>query len=73
MFIRVLFAIMLCIIVFASGFYTGYNILRCRIYDTMIDTLHSISVEKDGADYVLGAMYVCKKVEYGIDEKNKEE
>lgn len=72
MFIRVLFAIMICIVIFASGFYTGYNILCSKIYDAMIEALHSVSVEKDGADYVLGVMHVCKKVDEVIDEKNKE-
>lgn len=65
MIIKVLFAIMICIMIFAYGFCTGCDALCSKIYDAMIEALNSVSAEKDGHDYVRGVIDATKKNRHG--------
>lgn len=73
MIIEILWIVMICIIIFASGFFTGYNILHSKVYHAMTETLDSVSIEKDGRDCVLGVLYACDRIDYTIKRRNKED
>lgn len=73
MIIKVLWVIVWCIIIFALGFYTGHSKMCCKVYNAMIEALNSVSVEKNGADYVRGVIYACEKVDEIIVKENKED
>lgn len=63
MIIKVLFAIMICIVIFAFGFCTGRATICSKVYDKMIEALNSVTVEKDGVDCVKGVIYATMKVD----------
>lgn len=63
MIIKALFAIMICIVIFVFGFCTGCATICSKVYDKMIEALNSVTVEKDGVDYVKGVIYATTKVD----------
>lgn len=71
MIIKILWIIMVSIIIFAFGFNTGRTKLGIEIYDAMCDTLDSVSVKENGADYVKGVLYACEEVEKAIQKEKK--
>lgn len=73
MIVKVLWVIMWCIIIFALGFFTGCSAIRNKVYEAMHGALNSISVKDNGVDYVRGVLYICDKIDYGLNEKEDEE